>query len=214
MQLRKLGISTLGIAGALMLTAGVVHAATSTDTDDHFSVAAGTTISGSLKSGTSMVFKGTIDGIIPLTVTCKSFSASGKVPAKGLSVTLTAPPTIGSCTDSLGGTDTITTNHTNGSWKLVEVDAPNDESATEPNKGDKAQLVIPKAGATFSSSVETGCVITVAPTAGVKVSGPYNDAGTATVTNAKLAVSGAVCTASGTTVSATLVLSTPVHDVS
>jgi hypothetical protein len=215
MSLRKLGISTFGVVGALLLTAGVVHAATSSDTEDHFSAKAGTIVKGSLKSGTKMTFVGTITGI-SVTVTCTTFTGSGAVPAKGLSVTLSKPPTISGCTDSLGGTDTVVTNQTNGKWKLSEVDAANDESAAEPNTGDKARLTIPKAGASFSSSILSGCTITAAPNGPASITGSYNDKGTDTVKHASIPVvgSGSFCTATASAVTATVVLSPLVHDVS
>ena len=212
MSLRKLGIGSAAVLGALVLTAATVYA-TSTDTDDHFSVAAGTKVVGNLKSGTTMNFAGTIDGI-PVTVKCTTFTGSGKVPATGLSVSLSTPPVLGGCTDSLGGTDTVTTNTTNGKWKLTEVDAANDEAQTEPNSGDKVTLTIPKAGATFKSSTLSSCTITAAPTAAAKVTGTYDDKGTDTVTNAKIAVSGSGCVASTSTVTATVVLTPGVSDAS
>lgn len=214
MQLRKLLLSALAVATVSIATAATVYAAGSTDTDDHFSLAAGTTVTGALKTGTDMTLTGNIDSF-PVTVKCTSFKASGKVPATGLSVTLSKPPTISGCTDSLGGTDTVTTNQTTGKWKLSEIDAPNDETATEPNTGDKLKLTIPKAGATFSSSLlGSGCVITAAPSAPANLTGKYDDKSTDTVTNAAIAVSGAGCTASSSTISATVVVSPGVHDVS
>jgi hypothetical protein len=213
MRLRKLGVGAVAVASAIVLTAATVYATSSSDTEDHFSVKSGTVISGSLKSGTGMTFVGSIDGI-GLTVTCTGFTGSGAVPAKGLSVTLSKAPAFSGCTDTLGGTDTITTNTTNGKWKLSEVDAANDEAATEPNTGDKIRLTIPKAGASFSSSFDPGCVITVAPSAAASVTGSYNDKGTGSVKNASITVSGSGCVATAAKVTATIVLSTPVHDVS
>lgn len=213
MRLRKLGIATAGVASAIVLTAATVYATGATDTGDHFNKAAGTIETGRLKTGTTMQFTGSIDGI-PVTVTCTGFTGKGPVPATGLTVTLSAPPTFSGCTDSLGGTDTITTNQTNGKWKLAEVDSAT-ETTTEPNTGDKARLTIPKAGATFSSSLVSGCTITVAPTAAHSVTGSYNDSSTATVKNQSIPVSATGCSSASTsTVTATIVLSpTGLHDV-
>jgi hypothetical protein len=211
MRVRKGVVAAVCAAAALLGTASAVFASTG-DTDDHFSLAAGTTVTGSLKTGTDMVFAGTINGV-PITVTCTSFSGSGKVPAKGLHVTIAAAK-ISGCHDTLGGTDTIATNQTNGKWGLTEVDAPNDESQTEPNTGDKGVLTIPKAGATFVSSVLPTCVLTAAPTAAVRVTGTYNDINTDTVKAAKIPVSASGCSASTATVTATVVLSPNVYDVS
>jgi hypothetical protein len=207
MSLRKLGISVIGVAGTLLLTAGVVHAATNTDTGDHFTNA-GATVTGNLKSGTTMTFNGTIDGL-PVTVTCTTFTGSGKVPSTGLTVSLAAPK-ISGCTDSLGGTDTV---KTTGTWKLTEVDAANDETATEPNT-DKVKLTVPKAGGSFSSSIVNGCTVTAAPTGPASITGSYNDKGTDTVKNASIPVSGSGCAASTSAVTATVVLSPGVSDAS
>jgi hypothetical protein len=89
---KKMVLSTVGVGAALLLTATTAWA-TSTDTDDHYNVAAGTTVTGNLKTGTQMVFHGTIDGV-PITVNCTKFTASGKTPATGLVVTLSTPPTF------------------------------------------------------------------------------------------------------------------------
>jgi hypothetical protein len=210
MRVRKGVVAAVCAAAALLGTASAVFAAG--DSDDHFSLAAGTIVKGSLKSGTDMVFAGTINGV-PITVNCTSFKGSGAVPAKGLKVTI-SPPKITGCHDTLGGTDTITTNKTNGKWSLTEVDAPNDESQTEPNTGDMATLTIPMAGATFVSSVLPVCVLTAAPTAAVAVTGTYDDINTDTVKAAKIAVRGSGCSASTATVTATVVLSPNVYDVS
>lgn len=210
---KKMVLSTVGVGAALLLSATTVWA-TSTDTDDHYNVAAGTTVTGNLKTGTQMVFHGTINGI-PITVNCTKFTASGKTPATGLVVTLSTPPTISGCKDTVGGTDTITTNSTNGKWKLTGVDLSTEtETATEPNTGDKAALHIPMAGATFTSSILRDCVLTVAPTGAVNVTGTYNDAGTIQDTNKTIPVTGAGCSSSTSTVTATVILSPAVFDVS
>jgi hypothetical protein len=152
------------------------------------------TVTGTLKSGTKMTFKGDIDSI-PITVSCTNFSASGKTGSSpSTTVPLTAPPTINGCTDSLGGTDTINTNQTNGTWSLSA-------------KGKKMTLNIPKAGATFTSSVESGCTITAAPNGAIGVKGKYNNKNTDTVKNAKIATSGSGCTSTAASTSATVILS-------
>jgi hypothetical protein len=70
------------------------------------------------------------------------------------------------------------------------------------------------AGATFSSSILHGCVLTVAPTGAVNVTGTYNDAGTIQDTNKTIPVTGAGCSSSTSTVTATVILSPAVFDVS
>ena len=212
MSLRKIALGSLGITAAALLVTTTVYAST-TDSEDHFSLAAGTIVKGALVSGTKMVFNGKVDGT-SVTVKCTKFASAGKIPAKGLTVTLSAPPTISGCTDSAGGTDTVKTNQTNGAWKMREVDAASDESATEPNSGDKLKLIIPKRGAVFSSSLLAGCKITVAPSGPASVTGKYNDINTDTVTKAPVPVSASGCTASGTTATAKVILSPKVHDKS
>ncbi len=151
------------------------------------------TVKAALKSGTKMTFKGDIDSV-PLVVSCTKFSGSGKTGSKpATTFDLSKPPTLSGCTDSLGGTDTVTTNDTNGKWTL---------SATDTT----ATLTIPKAGATFTSSVENGCTITAAPSGPVKVKGKYNGDNTITDTGASIATSGSGCTSTTAKESATVVL--------
>jgi hypothetical protein len=94
---------------------------------------------------------------------------------------------------------------------MKEVDATTE--TTEPNSGDKLKLIIPKAGAVFSSSILTTCKITAAPSGPASVTGAYNDVNTDTVTKAAVPVSGSGCTATGTTTTAKVILSPKVHDV-
>ena len=104
---------------------------------------------------------------------------------------LSAPPTINGCTDTSGGTDTITTN---GTW-----------TATISKK--TMTLGAPKAGATFKSNVLSGCTITAFPKKPGKVKGKYNGTNTDTVTNAKVATKGSGCTSTTATTTGTIVLS-------
>jgi hypothetical protein len=162
-----------------------------------FAIAPGTKITAALKSGTKMTFKGDIDSI-PITVTCTKFSGSGVVPkGKVYSVTLSAPPAITGCKDSLAGTDTIKTNSTHGKWVLTV-------TKTSPYK---LSLTIPTGGATFTSSAEKGCVITAEPTKAGTVTGSYNGVNTDTVTNAAIPTKGKGCSSTSATTSATIILS-------
>lgn len=186
---RKPANSTLkkaivAIVGTAVLVFGIATVA-------YASLPAGTTVTGTLKSGTKMTFKGDIDSI-PITVSCKTFKASGKV-AKPATDTqkLSAPPTISGCTDSSGGTDTI---KTTGAWTITIGKTT-------------MTLNIPKAGATFKSSILSGCTITAAPTAAIKVAGVYNDHNTDTVKNAKITTKGTGCTSTTATTTATVILS-------
>ncbi len=150
----------------------------------------GTTITGNLASGTSVTFKGDIDSV-PITVSCTTFTVTGKVTSASKTLPLSSPPTISGCTDSSGGTDTITTS---GSW-----------SATLTAKA--LTLNAPKDGATFKSSILSGCTITAFPKKAGKIKGKYNGSNTDTVTNAKVATSGSGCTSTTATSSAVEVLS-------
>jgi hypothetical protein len=209
---KRIAVAAIGISVLLGGTASTVYAVSGTDTGDHFSLPAGTVVTGGLKAGTVFTAKGTIDAI-PITVTCTTFSTSGKIPASGLKIKI-APPTISGCTDTSGGTDIVSTNQTNGKWSLSEVDVTGTGDNSEPNSGDKAKLKIPKAGATFTSSVLSGCVVTVAPTAAASVTGTYDDTNTMTFTNVSFPTGGNnVCSTSATsTSSATEVLNQNVHD--
>lgn len=179
----KLAIVALG-AGAMVLgTTGIVAA----------SVPPNTTIKGALAPSTTMQFQGTISGIAT-TVTCTGFKAKGKVVA-GDTTKMDIPPVkITGCTDSLGGTDTVKTNDTHGSWELTT-------SGTNT-----LNLVVPKEGATFTTSALAGCVITVAPTTPQNIAGVYSSsAGSDTVTNSSFKVKGnSICSASSSTASATV----------
>jgi hypothetical protein len=188
---KKVLAAALGIGMAAFVAVPIASAARPN------SLPAGTKVTGSLKSGTDMTFAGTINGVA-ITVKCTSFSASGKVPSGSASkVTLSAPPKITGCTDSLGGTDTIKTNQTNGKWTLT----------VTSSKPYKMSLGIPKAGATFTSSILSSCVITAEPKAAGSVSGSYNDkTGTDTVKNAGIPTSGSGCTSATAKTSATVVL--------
>ncbi len=198
---RRTAFAKTGVAvftGALVLTAAAVGA--SAATGPHFSTPKpGTTIHGNLKSGTTLDFAGTINGV-PITVMCTKFTATGKAPSTGLTVTLSAPPTISGCTDSLGGGDTITTNQTNGKWKVIE---------TLASTGDKVSLEVPKAGATFKSNVLSGCVITAAPSGTAKITGKYNNKNTVTDSNAPVPVKGSGCTASSPAKATGTIILTP-----
>lgn len=231
MRIRKLGVTVVAAAAVVFGTAVAVHAATTSDTEDHFSKPAGTIISA--KAGTSttvacpagsvsapLVFCGSIDGV-PIWVKCTGFSASGKIPTgNSLTVTLSAAPKFTGCSDSTKSADTITTNTTNGKWTLHEVDGDGTkgESAPEPNStGDKATLSIPKGGATFDSAFLPACVVLVAPTARANLTGTFNDSTTIKDKSATLPVApktSGSCTTGTTTVTGTILLTTSIHDVS
>jgi len=172
---RKAGMLAAAVAAGLSL--GVVAASAAADTDDHYSPA-GTVI----KSTSSKV----VVSASGVSLTCTNSSTSGKTPATGLGSFTTSRPTFNDgglpakpCTDSLGGTDTITTS---GTWTVGLIDAANDETAAEPNSGDRVKLIVPKSGVVDHNSF--GCVVTVAPSGPITVTGVYNDHNKLTV-NAK-----------------------------
>ena len=68
-------------------------------------------------------------------------------------------------------------------------------------------LNIPKDGATFKSTILSGCTITVAPSGAVKVTGTYNGKNTDTVTNASIPTKGTGCTSTTAKTSGHRVLS-------
>lgn len=163
---------------------------------------ASTAFTGHLKTGTDVAATATVDGFA-ITATCTKLSLAGKTPADGLSVALPKSPTISGCTDSLGGTDTVTTNSTNGKWKVTWASAS------------KATITMPKAGVTLSSTLLPGCVITEAPTAAVKLTGTYNNINTVTITNAKVPGNGPNCGGNSTgTFSMTVTLTPQISVVS
>ncbi len=173
---------------AVVATGGLVFGLA---TAAYASLAAGTTVTGNLKSGTNLTFKGDIDSV-PITVTCTTFTVTGKVPSPASdTMKLSSPPSISGCTDSSGGTDTITTT---GTWTATIAKT-------------KMTLGAPKAGATFKSSVLPSCTITAFPTKAGSIKGKYNGSNTATDTNAKIKTKGSGCTSTTATASGTIVLS-------
>jgi hypothetical protein len=156
--------------GSALMVFGLVAVASA-------SVAPGTKVTG---TSSDVVFTGTIDSV-PIKVTCTSFTDSGTVTKKDKTTMAVAAPSITGCTDDLGGTDTITTS---GKWELKVNSA-----------GTELSLVIPKDGAKFTSSVESGCTVTAAPTKAADVTGKYNKTkGTVTDTKAKIPTKGTGCT--------------------
>lgn len=180
----------------MLVAVGVGLAATlATATAAYATLPAGTKVTAALKSGTTMTFKGDIDSV-PITVSCTSFSASAVTPKKPSdTVTLSAPPKVTGCTDSSGGTDTITTT---GKWTLSVKGSKSPYTMT---------LTIPKAGAKFTSNIISGCTITAAPTKAAGVAGKYDGVNTDTVKNAPIPTKGTGCTSTTATTTATVVLS-------
>lgn len=201
MSVSSWGIAALGLTIVLCLVAAPALAATTGGNGAHPD--ATPKVVAHLKSGTKLQIALTIDGIA-FTTSCTSFSASGFAPAKGSTLTLSAAPAITTCTDSVGGTDTVGTNVLDGKWKFAE-----SVVAGKPEMG----LVLPKSGMTLSSSLLSSCTISFAPSASGSLTGSWkataNWTGTTTIVSAPLPISASGgCTASSTaTVSATVYLS-------
>jgi hypothetical protein len=182
---RRLAFVSMGAIVGVFGTAAAVGA----------SVAPGTKVTG---SSSSVTFVGTINGA-QITVHCTNFTDTVTVAAGDNKSVDIPPPTINGCTDSLTGTDTVKTNSKNGSWEL------------KTNKtGNKLKLVIPKAGATFKSSILPSCTVTAAPTATADVTGTYSSsAGTDTVNGANIPTKGTGCTTSANATTTTTVTFSP-----
>jgi hypothetical protein len=207
---KKLALAASLTAVVVGLGTGVAFAAG--DTDDSISPAS---TAFTANNSTNIVFKGNVNGF-PVTVTCKNSSISGSTPASGLGPVNINNPTFSGCTDSLGGTDTITTNSTNGHWQLTFLDstATGEETQTEPNSGDSLQVTIPKGGATFTSTALPGCVITVTVTVTVIITGTYDDVSIVVFTNVSISVKGAGCVAASFSISGSYKSTTNFHDAS
>jgi hypothetical protein len=173
-SLPKLLAAALGAATLLFATGTTGYAVSN-------SLPIGTVVTATLTPGTAMSFKGVISSTA-IKVVCHSFSTSGTVTVAGPNLKI-APPTIGGCTDSAGGTDTITTNATNGHWKL------HDPSVTA------MKLKVPMAGATFTSTAFVGCTVTFAPAGVATINGSYNGTNTDSLSGAiPVAITGVGCT--------------------
>jgi hypothetical protein len=212
-------MSTASIMSVLSAGTTLVLAASNEDGADTFDVPQGTTVTAT-NSGDVTITVSTSFG--SLTITCTFASATGRT-GSGLKFTI-APPTFSDgggapCTDSLGFSDSFSTNSTNGKWSVKELDFTNkgagDETLAEPNAtGDRIALTIPQAGLVDTNS--TGCVVTAAPSGPATLKGSYDDAGTARFSGVTVPVSeSSSCpTTSGTvSVSVTFRVSPALYDL-
>jgi hypothetical protein len=198
------------VVGALVASAAAMALAAG-DTDDSI-IPASTPIKLALKPGTVATISTTV-GTTTLTATCTASTTSAKTPANGFGPITLSNPTFSGCRDSVGGTDTVTTNSTNGKWTATFLDAANDE--TKEVSGDRIRLHIPKGGATVTSSMAPGCVIELAPSAAIAITGAYNDINATTFS--RVSVPGSVSCRNGSTtgtgkLTATYVSSPGFHD--
>ena len=99
-------------------------------------------VTAKLNTNTVTQFTGTSGPLKGLTLTCTASSTGFTLSSKGtgLGPMPLTNPTFTGCKDSLGGTDTIKSNSTNGSWTTTYVNAA---TATKP---DMIKIGIPKAG--------------------------------------------------------------------
>jgi hypothetical protein len=175
----------------LLSAASTSATSTAEDGADTFSVTSGTAV-----VLTSSKVTISVPGSSPsLTITCTSSTLSGKTRTSlrfptGLPLFTDASNTP--CADNLGFTDSFTANSVNGSWAVAEKDFTNagagDEGLPEPNAtGDKFMIHMPKAGLTDRNNWP--CSLTFAPLGNASITGTYNDAGTFSVTNAKIPIS-------------------------
>jgi hypothetical protein len=215
-RVKQYGLALAGVGIAVGVIAPAVIAQ-GTDTDDF--VQPGSTLVTTTSTKTNFVAQ---DGPATVTSTCTHASTSGRTPAHGLVMAVKAMSFTG-CTDSLGAHDGGDIYKTSGVWHVTFIDAANDETATEPNSGDKLAITVPTKGMTITSSFDPTCVVTVAPPAPAHMLGAYNDANTLTITKAAVPIS---LTSTGTPgcpganknetakFTATYVLTPGVHDAS
>ncbi|MFB4303244.1 hypothetical protein [Actinomadura sp. NTSP31] len=136
-------------------------------------------------TSTSLKFSGTINGTA-VTVTCTSASIGFTTPASGNGPVNTSLPVISGCTDTLGGSDTITPS---GTWQIAANSSPT-----------QVKLTIPQNGATFTTSAIAGCSIKASPSGSTTVTAAYVNPtsappnGRATFTNVSVPFAGTGCT--------------------
>jgi hypothetical protein len=176
----KSGLRKVAVAASVTGLAAVGLAAPSAFAATPHLTPASTKVTG---TSSKITFVGVVNGI-SLTVTCTSLTASGTTPANGLTVPLPTPPKFTGCTDSFGGKDTVVTAN---KWSIVA-----------NSTGSMLTLDLPVKAATFSSSILSGCKLTVAPKATGKITGKYNNAGTWTISGSSFAISGSGCSTGAT----------------
>jgi hypothetical protein len=201
---KKSMLAALLAASTVLVVATTAWGSPSTDTGDKFSLPAGTRLTATSKKLT--VVAGT------LKVTCTKFVASGTIPSSGLTIALKSAA-IGGCT----GTGGPAIAHTaTDSMVMTEIDSPT-ETGTEPNTGDRMTVAFAKDGVSWLFNGLPGCNLTIAPSAPATMTGTYNDVSTIPFKGATVPVSvTSQCktSAKSATVTATVVLSKSVHDVS
>jgi hypothetical protein len=121
-----------------------------------------------------------------LTVTCRANGATGPDIGPGPDIGLLAmnPPTFQSCTDNLGGTDTVTVNQSGWTFQLLSENTdPACDSGTGNDEATDADCVVigvPANSTTITSTASLACggTITTTPGAGENVGASVTDTGT------------------------------------
>jgi hypothetical protein len=139
-------------------------------------------VSAKLKATTNAVLTGQTGPLTGVVSTCTASTTKFQMNTKGGGLgpfTLTNPTFTG-CTDNLGGTDTLTSNNTNGPWTATYVN-----STGSPNP-DQIRIGVPQAGQTLVSTFAPSCTVTLFPAAAGSVLGSYDNAGNLQITNQTL----------------------------
>lgn len=149
-------------------------------------VPASTAVTAALAPGTGLQVN--FGGVV---ANCTTASFSGKTPKAGLAIPMPAAgDSIGGCTDSLAGSETVTLS---GTWRLRFV---------TPRR---ARLVVPAGGATITTTL-SNCVITLAPSGPSHMIGVYKPRpGTLAVTSQYVPET-STCSTSPSTVELTFTL--------
>jgi hypothetical protein len=159
----------LGALGAVVLAAAAPAAVlASGDSEDHL-LPNGKVIHMALASGTKVTFTAVQNGVLTVSVSCTtsttSFTSGAPFEAakSQFGPFAIAKPTFTNCTGPNPSQPPAVT--VSGSWAAIFHDAASDETATEPNTGDKITLLIPKAGITINPGDPSAptCTVVVAP---------------------------------------------------
>lgn len=212
---RKLAALAVGVASVVVASGAVATAvATNAGSDDKWVKGAN---SAWAASSSSTTFVSSV-----ITITCKKDTASGSSVGAGPDIGFLAmnAPTFKSCTDNLGGTDTVTTTKTG--WKIAFISdignkaCPAGTGKDETSGGDCVVITVPKDAAKIVLG-SLGCTLTVQPSGPTNVGATVSDPGGTTkdkftLSNQSVAYSG--CSTSGTAkFSGTYTLSKPNNGV-
>lgn len=169
-------------------------------------VPANTPVNASLATGTTFTATASINPLLPAlplfftaTVSCSSARFTFTTPASGVGPVPISNPVVTGCTDSFGGTDTVSTNSAKGPWTLTFPQTP----------GGPITMGFPQGGVSFGSSFLPTCTGVMAPNGSASALGTYNSAAsTLTFSHVAVPVGGSGCTTGPTaTISASIVFS-------